>query len=469
MKASLKKVRTKVHKQSKARTGTQKPAAKKGPKLSVKKTQAKPSSRSLKNYLREVPHFIWKDREREVLAIGTAHVSARSVQDVRSVFELYQPNTLAVELCPPRLEALMLPHRWKNLDIAQVIKQKKMWLLVSSLILSAFQKKIGKDTGALPGMEMKTAVQLAKKHRRELILADREVRITLTRAWAKIGFFSRFWLGSFLLSSLFLSDKISEEDIEKLKKSDVLEDMLHALPKRYAPLRKVILEERDLCIAEYIRRHLQNPHSSSSKTVKKKSSQSTKPKRVLAVLGAAHLKGVERNLKKKKVLDIEEALRMPRPRILKNIFSWIIFALFFFGISALFFQSGLDSAVLQELLWAWVLSRSIGAGVGALLAYPSPAAFLVTVLLAPISYFLGFVGIRLGMASALTELRYHKPQVEDFENIAKDIKDLRTFIKSLYKNRVVHLIFLIFSVSWGLTIGNLFFFKIILRGILNLF
>ena len=183
----------KASKKSKSKTGTQRRTAKKGSakkaKLSAKKTPSIPNSRALGKRLQEVPHFIWKDNKREVLAIGTAHVSARSVQDVRSVFELYQPDTLAVELCPPRLEALMLPHRWKNLDIAQVIKQKKIWLLVSSLILSAFQKKIGESTGTLPGMEMKTAVQLAKKHRRELVLADREVRITLARVWAKVGFF----------------------------------------------------------------------------------------------------------------------------------------------------------------------------------------------------------------------------------------------------------------------------------------
>ena len=250
----------------------------------------------------------------------------------------------------------------------------------------------------------------------------------------------------------------------------MLEDMLHALPKRYTPLKKVILEERDLCIAEHIRRHLQKSQPPRAKAAQKKASKkSPQTERVLAVLGAAHLNGVERNLKKKKALDIKEALQMPRPRIFKNIFSWLIFALFFLGLSALFFRSGLDPLVLQELAWAWVLSRSIGAGAGALLAWPSPLAFLVTVLLAPISYFLGFVGIRLWMAPALTELRYRKPQVEDFENIATDIQDLRTFIKSLYKNRVMHLIFLIFSVSWGLTIGNLFFFKVVLTGLLELF
>ena len=439
-------------------------------KSSAKKGNTHSSSSALKKYLKEVPHFQWKGGrgKGELLAIGTAHISAKSVQDARTVFELYQPDSLAVELCSPRLEALMLPQRWKNLDIARVIKQKKIWLLVSSLILSAFQKKIGKDTKVLPGAEMKTAAQLAKRHGRELLLVDREVRITLARVWAKIGFFNRLWLGSFLFSSLFISEKVSEEDIEKLKGRDILEDMLNSLPKRYIPLRKVILEERDLCIAENIRQHIEKSSPSTPKK-KKKSRQKAKAKRVLAVLGAAHLNGVERNLKKKRPLNIQEAMTMPKPRKLKNIFSWLIFSVFFFGISALFFQSGLDPIVLKDLAIAWVLSRSIGAGLGALIAYPNFISVLVTILLAPISYFLGFVGIRLWMAPALTELRYRKPRVEDFENIAKEIQDLPTFIKALYRNRVIHLIFLIFSVSWGLTIGNLFFFKVVLTGLWGLF
>ena len=102
-------------------------------------------------------------------------------------------------------------------------------------------------------MEMKTTVELAQKNKIKVILADREIRATLARAWTKIGFFSRFHLGSFLLTSLFVTKPIPPEEIERMKSKDVLEDLLSELPKAYIPLKNIILDERDSCLAENIR------------------------------------------------------------------------------------------------------------------------------------------------------------------------------------------------------------------------
>ncbi len=435
----------------------------------VSKSKSKAKAKSVPAYLKGVPHFIHKSKDFEVLALGTAHISKQSVKDVRKVFAAYQPDSVAVELCQPRFESLMLPNRWKSLDIAQVIKQNKIWLLASSLLVAAFQKKIGSETGVSPGAEMKTAIQLANKNGRRIILADREVRITMSRLWSRVGFFSRLSLISFLIASLFIRDKVSSDDIEKLKASDVLDDLLKSLPKRYRALREIILDERDICIAENIRNYEElglKANIKKKSLAKPSTKRGTKKNRILAVLGAAHLRGVEKNLKSKKPnVNIAELLTVPKTWSLKTIFSFIIFSLIFLGISAIFYQSGLDLAVIQELVLYWVLSRCIGAGLGALVAYPRPSTFIATVFLAPISYFLGFVGIRLWMVSALAELRSKKPQVEDFENIATSIHNFRTFVVSLYRNRVIHLLFLILSVSWGLTIGNIFFIKVILDGL----
>ncbi len=432
---------------------------------------------SLKAYLKQVPHFSWKmpKHASEVLVIGTAHVSKKSVEDVQTIFGLYKPDTVAVELCKPRFETLMKPKHWRHLDIAQVIKQRKVWLLCSSLILSAFQRKIGEESGSKPGMEMKTALILAQNKDIPFILADREVRITLSRAWAKLGFFSRLWLSSFLLGSLFVSDDVNPDEIEKLKSEDILADLLAALPKRYASLTEVILHERDLYIAENVRQSMQETQDSKkSKKTKPaqataKSTNSKQKKKVLVVLGAAHLKGVEHHLKNKTPVDMNALTAVPRRNLFKNVFSWIIFALVFFAISAIFFQGDVNTYVLQNLALSWVMSRGIGAGIGALIAWPRLPTLLTTVLSAPFSYFFGFAGIRLWMVSALTELRFHKPQVEDFENITKDTETFTAFTRSLYRNRVIHLLFLITSVSLGLTLGNLFFFYVILSGLIDTF
>ena len=54
--------------------------------------------KTLRSYLEKVPHFIWRNQKVEVIAVGTAHVSAQSLKDVETVFELYQPNAVAVEI-----------------------------------------------------------------------------------------------------------------------------------------------------------------------------------------------------------------------------------------------------------------------------------------------------------------------------------------------------------------------------------
>ena len=416
----------------------------------LKKTS--PKKKKWEIYLQETPHFYLEEGNWEILGLGTAHVSKQSVKDVEKTFEIYQPHAVGVELCKPRMENLIHPKRWKNMDLSQVIKSNKFWLLVSSLCLASFQKKIGKEIGVMPGAEMKRAVQLSQQSKIDLVLVDREVRITLARVWAQVGFFSRMWLSSFLLSSLFISEKIEEKEIEKLKTRDMLEDLLTSLPPRYHKLQDAILKERDLFMAEKVREHI-------------KLSSSKNKQKLMLVLGAAHLKGVEKTLKQKKKVDIESLNQLPPKKRLKNLFSWILFGLFFLGLNLYFFQKELNMQTLGELAWAWTLSRSIGAGLGALLTLPSLPSLLATVLIAPFSYFLGFLGIRLWMASALVELKFKKPQVEDFESITRDTQDMKSFSTALYKNRVLHLIFLIMSVSFGLTIGNLFFFKVVLEGI----
>ena len=79
--------------------------------------------------------------EKQVVILGTAHVSKKSVQDVERLIKTEKPDIVAIELCESRYKNLQNANRWENLDILEVIKKKKIYLLMSSMILSAFQKK----------------------------------------------------------------------------------------------------------------------------------------------------------------------------------------------------------------------------------------------------------------------------------------------------------------------------------------
>ena len=425
-------------------------------KISLKNNLIQQKTKTASNFTKDVPHIYWSNANNEILILGTAHVSKNSLEDVKSFFTFFKPTSVAVELCKPRYEAISQPNRWKNLDISQIVKQKKIWLLTSNLILLIFQKKIGEQTGVMPGDEMKLAIELAKKNNLKLLLVDRNIQVTLSRAWGRVGFFSKFWLFSFLTSSIFINESsIDEKEIENLKKTDALEGFIDTLPKQYSSLKNVILDERDIYISESLKKEFNIKKGKKEKT--------------LVVLGAAHLKGVEKYLKSNVKHNLDDLLTVPPKSLFKTAFSILFFTSIFFGISSYLYKGNIDLNQIKQMTKTWVLCRGIGAGVGTLIAGSSFLTFISTVLFAPLSYFLSFVGLRLWMVTALVELRSKKPTVQDFENLGKDVKDLKSFFANIYKNKVLHLIFLIFATSTGLTIGNVIFFKFLISDIFKLF
>ena len=65
----------------------------------------------------------WEDRE--VILLGTAHVSKESAEQVARVIEEERPDTVSVELCQSRYNAIRQRDKWRNMDIVKVIKEKK--------------------------------------------------------------------------------------------------------------------------------------------------------------------------------------------------------------------------------------------------------------------------------------------------------------------------------------------------------
>lgn len=84
-----------------------------------------------------------------VTVLGTAHISQKSIDEVQKIIRKEKPDTVCVELCNSRMRSLKDNEHWKKLDIFKVFKERKMYLLLSSLILSAFQKNSVKIPFAL--------------------------------------------------------------------------------------------------------------------------------------------------------------------------------------------------------------------------------------------------------------------------------------------------------------------------------
>jgi pheromone shutdown-related protein TraB len=160
---------------------------------------------------------------REILLVGTAHVSRESAELVEQVLAEARPDTVCVELCQPRYDALKQKDKWQETDIVRVIREKRTSLLLSQLLLASFQKKIAQRFNIQPGEEMIRAIAKAEETGARVVLADREVRVTLMRTWRSLGLWKKAGLMTEVLASLFYTEEITEEEIEKLKERDMLE------------------------------------------------------------------------------------------------------------------------------------------------------------------------------------------------------------------------------------------------------
>ena len=416
------------------------------PKLAAKSKQSSIQAKT------DMPLRVIRRGNVEMWLLGTAHVSAQSIEDVKTSFQRLKPDAVCVELCQSRFDAMRDPDRWRKLDISRLIRERKIWLLASSLILSAFQKKIGESTGSKPGAEMLAAVELTEAAGKAPVLADREIRTTLRRAWQRVGLFSKMWLVSYLFASLLVSEDIEAEEIERLKNEDVLTDLFSQLPARYDAVKQVIIDERDSYLAENIRRTADELADQGGRGKKK----------LLAVVGAGHLPGITRVLEAEESVDLDELDATPPARNWKTILSLLGMGVILSVVSIAIYWYGRDPL---ELGVAYVVSRSVGSGIGALLARAHILTTLVTIVVAPFAQIIAIFGPRLWMFSALTEVYKREPRVEDFENLSElDLDTFRGFINGIGQNRVLKLFVIIFMVSLGLTAGNGVFWTALFTG-----
>ena len=362
--------------------------------------------------------------DKEITVIGTAHVSMESADLVEHVIEEERPDTVCVELCQSRYQSIIQKNQWQNTNLLKVIKEKKAFLLLSNLMLAYFQKKIGKKLGIKPGEEIMRAVQTAKKVDALIHLADRDIRITLTRIWRFMGLWTKIKLLIQFVTSAGSMDEIKEEDIEKMKKKDILETLLSEIGEAFPVIRRILIDERDQYLAYKIR---------------------TAPgKKVVAVVGAGHVPGIQRHWGKQ--LDIDTLNYIPPRGKFFHIFKWgipaMIIVIIFFG----FFTAG-ASAGTHMIKW-WILANAVLSGIGAAIALAHPLTILTAVVAAPLTSLNPMIAA--GWVSGLAETILGKPKVRDFENLPEDISSMKGF----WKNKITRILLVVVFTNIGSSIGT---------------
>ncbi len=374
--------------------------------------------------------------DKEVIILGTAHVSKSSVDETRSAIEEFKPDEVAVELCRSRFDIMKNPKVWQEMDIVKVIREKKSLLLFANLVMSSIQRRMGERLDVKPGDEMRVAIQEAEAAGIEIALIDRPVQITLQRAWKSLGSWEKTKFLFSSLTSILSMEDIGEEEIEKLKEKDMLTQAVEEIAKQAPTIKRVLIDERDAYMARKI--------------------ADLKGRRVLAVVGAGHMNGIMEQIRNP-VQDLSALEEVPEKG--SGFLGWIIpLTVLFMVIAGFFFGSPNQG---YEMIKWWIICSASLAGLGAIVALSHPLTVFVAALSAPITTL--NPALAAGWFAGLSEAYIKKPRVADFQTIHDDIATVRGW----WKNPITRILLVVMLVNLGSSLGAFLAMPILTRIVLQ--
>lgn len=364
--------------------------------------------------------------KRRFYLVGTAHISQESADLVRQVIEQEKPDRVCVELDSQRYKALAEKKKWENLDLVQVIKQKQLSTLIINILLSSYQKKLGEKLGVQPGVELLEATNVAKENDIPIELCDRDVRITLRRAWNSMSFWKKMQFLSVGLAGMFESQEIDEEKLRELRKKDVLSEMMKEMGEAMPVLKQVLIDERDSYLSQKIR-------ESEGDTI-------------VAVVGAGHLEGICESFAKNEKKDLAEIEQIPPMSPVWKIIGWGIPAIIIGSIFYIGYTKGLGAA--GDNLLYWILANGIPCSIGALLALGHPITVISSFLAAPVTSLTPVIGA--GYVAAFVQAYFAPPVVKEFQTVSEDVNSFKMW----WKNRLLRILLVFILSGLGSVLGS---------------
>ncbi|HEY0180095.1 MAG TPA: TraB/GumN family protein [Dokdonella sp.] len=368
----------------------------------------------------------------EFVLLGTAHVSRVSAEAVRAMLEREPFDAVAVELCEPRYQSLRDPDAFRKLDLFQVIRQGKAGLVAANLALSAFQRRLAEQVGVEPGAEMKAAIDGADARGLPIWLIDREIGVTLKRAYRSVGLLDRLSIVGGLGAGLLSREEVAEDEIEKLKQGDLLGSMFNEFARESPPLYDALIGERDRYMTARLRELAAGGDA----------------RRVLVVIGAGHLAGIAREL----------ATQHERPRPLLDKLAesppparwpkWLAIGVFVLIAAAIGFAFTRGARAGTDALLAWTLFTGGFAALGAIAAAAHPLSVLAAFIAAPLKPFRP--GVPASAISAGVEAWLRRPRVADFDTLRDDVAHWTGW----WKNRIARTLLNFMFVTLGTVLGE---------------
>ncbi|MFC0477233.1 TraB/GumN family protein [Robertmurraya beringensis] len=360
---------------------------------------------------------------KEYILIGTAHVSKHSAEQVKEVIEAEKPDAVCVELDKQRYQSITEGNKWKEMDIIQVIKEKKASLLLMNLAISSFQNRMANQFGIKAGQEMIQGIESAKETGATLVLADRNIQITFARIWGGIGLKGKALLLSQVVAGIFSKESITEEELEKMKSQDTLQAILNEFTETFPRLKKPLIDERDQYLAQKIKE--------------------APGEKIVAVLGAAHVPGIKEEIKKEQ--DLAKLTSVPPKSKWPKIIGWSI-PVMILAIIAYTFIANPQAGLSQT--FSWILWHGGLSALGAAIALGHPLTVLTAFLAAPITSLNPVLAA--GWFAGLAQAYVRRPSVKDFETLSEDVFS----VKGFWKNKVSRILLIVVLSNLGSTLGT---------------
>lgn len=226
----------------------------------------------------------------EIKIIGTSHIAAQSIKEIKSAFQSFKPEIVAVELDIQRASALISGEK-KNLSLAAIGALGVKGYLFAK-IGQYIQQKLGKSVGIIPGADMKTALELAKEHKIQVAFIDQPLPMTLQNfskqlTWKEKGRFVMDMLKGLLFPKRQMREMGWDSlDLRKVPEKELIAKMMKNLQKRYPNVYKALVEDRNKYMVKKLVQLL----------------RSHPDKKILVVVGAGHKEGMEELLLKVEIV-----------------------------------------------------------------------------------------------------------------------------------------------------------------------
>ena len=357
----------------------------------------------------------------EIIVIGTAHVSKKSIEEVCKVIEEERPDAVAVELDLRRFEALT--GKKQEINLLEVIKKGNLLLFLFQIFLSNLQKRLGKETGVSPGEEMLKAIEKAREIGADVLLIDRDIGITMKRLWNGLSFFEKL-----RLVYNFIRGKEEEFEVDEILEKNLIDCIINEFRKISPKAAKVLIDERDM----YMALSLLNA--------------SEKYEKIVAVVGAGHKEGIERFLRNPPKIDVRELVEVKEKKIgVLKIFGFLVTAFALFLLISVFIKWG-TSEFLSAFIF-WFLVNGILSSVFAALAGGHVLSILTAFFVAWLTSLSPLLAA--GWFSGIVEFFVRKPTQEDFEELLN-----AESLREMFKNKAFKVLLVAALTNLGSGLGT---------------